>query len=706
MSKTASVENKTQKSTKNIISFQKGMLVSNSKSSLSYQEQLSIQAELMQLGYMLPKEALEHVTIEWFEEVLPFIKKSIGASRSYAAFYRNFPQQVMEMSHCELFWNAILHYWSEGTWEPEYALQERGIKFENSKFNIINLGTEQDFLNIFTTLVSINQSLAEKDKAIVEWFTDNYKDNLVMPKSIPFKETLVMLASKNLDVPVKTPTDVLRIAVYLSGGDISMPKVPRPVKNIGGGYFARSIQTSQQEYRDGFKFKKFSRKDRRYLLGLLEKTNLDLGEMKLKIGRWLRLGEILHPGEYKNKFSKTAQAFSELRNNGDEIKTFYANVDKMFSQDSKEGIEFLSQRPGEFARRLDWMLRTFEPDFVLKVFKEKSTLISRKVLWELYNHFLKRDTASPRTIMLKGKRSKIQQLPTLEPMSKMLIHKIQGTILESLKLHFSSLDKLGTVWIDERLKKIPLPSAMRSVNTSIKTYIRGTRVPFGNSNAKVVRAYVHWFDEYGDEDIDLSANFYNKDLEAVTHLSYTNLKENFINSCHSGDVRQRQGACAEYIDVDIKKCLEKNIRYVIVQVHNFQNRPMHTMQDCVFGLMEREHPESNEHFVPKTISNAVKIANESSTVDVCILDLQEREYIWADIETQSRYLSNLESTKGSSGLIMRSLILGTSESLSVYDLLTLHAEARGTIVYGDTKADVYFNYDDFVTSYEKTASLM
>lgn len=710
--KTATTAQKTTGLTKDQIALQRGIYVPQSAlmvNPLSKQEKYSIQAELMQFGYMLSEDALDVVTIEWFENVIPYLRKALGVG-NYTPFYANFPKQVMELSHAELFWNAIRHYHSEGTWSPSYALKERGFAFENVKFTTIKLGSENDFAKIFTTLVSINQSITENDKKVVEWFVENYRQNLVMPNTIPFKETLCMLAGYSLAVPVKTATDVLRIAVYFSGGDISMPALPKVtmkhIKQNRREMFYRNLQNSQIEARDKFKFKNLTRSKRKYLLSLLEGTNLDLGEMKLKHERWLRLGEVLHVGEYKTRFPKSFSAFVILRNDVDNIKTFESKVESALNDnDLTKGLELLSKRPGVFARKLDYLLRTFNQETVLREFRKIAKNVSRKVLWELYNHFLKRDTAAPRSIMLKGKSSKKKMLPELPPMNKILINRIQNTILDCLGDQFASMEKMGSVFIDEKLKKIPLPTAMRSINTAVKTYVRGTRVPF-NETAKVIRPYIHWFDQHGDEDLDLSVLFFDKNLGYVEHISYTNLKSSYLNSCHSGDVRRRQGACAEYVDIDIKTCLKGGVRFALVQVHNFQNRPMHTMKDCVFGLMERQHPESNPIFVPKTITNAVAVANESSTVFIAILDLETKEYIWLDCEAQSRGLANLESTSKLAFQLVKDAINNTG--LSVYDLLYLHATNRGVLVDESQKdkADTVFEYDDFVTSYDKVATYM
>jgi hypothetical protein len=704
--------------TKAQIAFQRGFLLGTPNKPigklLTKQEKFSIQAELMQFGYILSEEALVVVTIDWFKDVIPFLRKNLGVG-DYTPFYKNFPQQVMELSHAELYWNAIIHYWSSGTWEPTYLLKERGFAFENTKFTTIKLGTEEDFQKIFTNLVSINQSITENDKSIIEWFIQNYAQGIVMPKVVPFKETLCMLAGHGLPVPVQTATDVLRIATYFSGGDISLPAVPKvtidEVKENRKATFFRNLRDSQIEARDKFKFKNLPRARRKYLLSLLESINIDLGEMKLKLERWLRLGEVLHVGEYKTRFPKAYQAFNVLRNDVQSVQTFESKIDaafqKVFETNDDESLDFalmlLSKRPGIFARKLDWLLRNFENSAVLETFKKISMKVSKKVLWELYNHFLNRDTTNARSVMIKGKKSIKRTLPELPPMNKVLINKIQNVILSCIAEHFSQLEKLGDVWIDEQLKNIPLPSGMRSVNTAVKTYVRGTRIPF-NADAKVVRPYIHWFDQHGDEDLDLSVGFYNANLKGVEHISYTNLRSQRLNSVHSGDVRRRAGACAEYVDIDIAACAKNGVRYAMVQVHNFQNRPMHTMKDCVFGLMEREFPEANSIFVPKTITNAVKVANESSTVCIVLLDLVERNYIWVDCELESRELANLESTSNMTAQLIKGLI--NNSHLSVYDLLYLHAESRGTIVRNKEFAQTVFEYDDFVTSYEKAATFM
>jgi hypothetical protein len=677
----------------------------------------SVQAELMKLGFMFDEASyarLKRVSKRWavayYNEVLPVAKEVVGAKRGYRPFYTNFPQQVMEMSTAELYVNAMLHYWSEGTWEPDQNLTKRGVAFESVEFRPVRLISEDDFKQLFTKLVSLNISLTEADKKLVDWFVRKYGRDLEMPPAVPFKETLCLLASHGLDVPVKTTTDVLRIATYVSGGDIALPAVPKPKfkqsKAVEWRWAATNRFESALAERAKWEFKNFSRPDRKYLLGLLEKTNLDTSEMQQRLERWLRLGERLHPGEYRKQLPKTYAAFVALRNQPPKIRSYFAQIDMAVAEnDLNKVLELLAKRPGELARRLDWLMRKYElsedVQQVFDTFEAVAGQVSSRVLFELYDHLQRRTKPSVRSIATK-RGSKVKTLVPLPPLKEELVSQAQQAVLRSLGKAMKKLPSLGTVSIDERLKEVPLPTAMRSMNTGIRTYVRGTRIPFRN-DARVIRPFIHWFDEHGQEDIDLSAGFLREDFVSLAHVSYTNLREPSVGAVHSGDVRHRKGSCAEYVDIEIQQALGTGVRYVTFHAFNFNARPLHSIEECVFGLMEREHPRSNEIFEPKSVSNSMPLANESTSVMICAVDLLDRSYIWLDIETD-RQMAAYENIRSSAIEALKSIVEGGK--LTAYDLLRLHAEARGSIVTNRNTAETEFKYEDFVMDYAKLASYL
>jgi hypothetical protein len=90
-------------------------------------------------------------------------------------------------------------------------------------------------------------------------------------------------------------------------------------------------------------------------------------------------------------------------------------------------------------------------------------------------------------------------------------------------------------------------------------------------------------------------------------------------------------------------------------------------------------------------------------VAVCVVDLRDANYIWADVESD-RVLPTLENAAGRSAEVLRALIHGTK--MSVHELLSLHAQARGTPVAREADADVALRWEDFVTDYAKVAAYM
>jgi len=688
------------KMTRNIIALQKGLVCSPNDGMDNRIAVGTVQSHLMQYGYMLDEDAFFALAkadlsfIEKFnDEVITHLKEVLGGKRNFEPLYKNFPEEVMSKSDFELYMNAIMHYWSHGTWEPSTVTYEKPIKFEKIKYNLIKYGDEKRFAKIFTDLVSVNTSLTPQDLEIVKWFVTN-GGKLVFPEVIPFKENLCTLAGMGIEgLPVKTSTDVLRIAVHLSGGDISLPKVPS--SKVRGNRWSRELVANVA--REKFKFKKFTRKERKYILSLLEQTNCDPKEMVLKDQRWIRLGEVLHPGEYKALFPKSFDAFNKIRN--EKVKSWFALLNEGFAKGLDNGLRVLSQRPGEFARRIDWLVRTYPKDIelILKYFGLAVMNTSNKVLFEVYTHFENRLTPKTgRSIMVKGSRKRTP-LPNLPAIPSEIVEAIHSKIFETLRNKFSKQESLGNCWIDEELKKIPLPTNMRSMNFSTKPTVRGQRVPLNNPEAKVIRPFVHWMDKHGSEDLDLSVTFIGD--RKVEVLSYSNLRVG--QSCHSGDVRHRQGPCAEYIDIVVEDALANGHKFAVVDVRNFNGRGLNTVETA-FGIMEREHPTSNKAWLPETIANCQSLESQSTNTLICIIDLVTREYIMLDIDT--------EGTTYARGDIKKTLEMVKHYSelpkVSVYDLVLLHVEGRGKQVTLDENVDTYFKYEDFCYSYETTGKLM
>jgi hypothetical protein len=669
---------------------------------------MTVTSELMQFGVLLDDKAIENISkatkediILFHNEIIEYLKEITGANRNYQPFWKNFPIDVMSKTEGELWFHQIIHYLSNGTYEPNELTQTKPTAFEQPEYMVITVGDEDKFLNIFNSLISVNNSLTPFDFDTINWFISNVKE-LRFPNTIPFKENLcavissLILSDRIGEFTAKlTVTDVLRVSVFLSDGDISLPKVPKKHIKLN----AWSNEKSLNPYRESFKFSKFNRKYRKIILSLLENTNCDASEGVLKDVRWVRLGEILHPGEFKNKYPKSFNFFSKIRSG--KTKSWNSEVESAFKESFVTGLVKLSDRPGEYMRRLDALIRKNPNNLndILEVLTKISNKISNKVLFEAYVHFKNRNKLSTnRSIMIKGARKRVT-LPELTPLSDETVNRVITTIINSLSNNFSKLERLSSVYIDEELRKIPLPKNMRSLNPSLKPIVRGQRTPIGNKETKVLRAFVHWFDVNGNEDLDLTATFVG--MGRLTHIGWNGTHSSDVG-CYSGDVRHRKGACAEYIDIDVKKSLGEGYKYVVLDVRNYTGRGLDSVKDCVFGYMEREYPESNTTFVPKTLSNTVQLKSSSTNTIPVIIDLETMEYIYLDIDSSGLPVASADFDK------LLTTIKQYSElpDFSVYDLLSLHVNSRGGKVVKKEDSDIVFEYSDFSQSYIKTLEFM
>jgi len=671
---------------KNIIAFRKNLVtttLNNTTNEILSNKVIELQHLLLTYGYILSFDAFEKLNksnINYIDGLIvdlnDYFTNLIGTTHALeleelvSVIGDNVYTSIQ--SYCQLLWDGKIN---------------ENIKqvYERVEFTEINFVDENDFKKIFTNYIQINTALTPTDFEVIEWFAKEYGNNNIMPNEIPFKENLCMVASLGLDVPVKTSTDVLRIATYMSNGTTDLylpPKTYRPS--------SWSNRIAENPARETAKFKKFKRSERKYLLSLLEKC-ANPKEMVLKRGRWLRLGEILHPGDYSNRFPLSANSFKILRENN--IKSWYSDVDSSFRKSFKLGLSKLSERPGEFARRLDSLLRnnTDHQLDILKIFSEVGENISSKVLWELYTHFNSRDTIdNERKIWIKGADSptKLKSLPILE---QWLIDTLLDKIISLITDRFSKLDKLGKVYIDPELKKIPAPTNMRNIQESTAVVIRGTRTPI-ITDKKVIRAYVHWT---AGVDLDLSINFV--DFYGNTSTCHWDNITPHENVRHSGDViPEVPGDWAEYVDIK----LENNpYKYGLVTVRNFSGGTL-DKANAVVGFMSRDNLKSSTKWKPDTVETSYKVSAKASNVNVLVIDFTTMEWILideADNGIPIEYKNNINKYIKS---------LATEPKLSVYDILDLHVLARGSRVDNIEDCDTSFNFNEFSTTYEKISKLM
>lgn len=189
------------KQTKNVIQFRNGFVNLPKGKGVNYELAMSVASELLQFGYILDQgaiavlsEAPKTEVVKFHQEVISFLKEMTGSKRTHRPFWKGFPEEVMSKSECELWLHQIVHYISNGHYEPSDWTKERPTAFEQPKYTKIVAGDEDKFLSIFTGLVSINQSLTPDDMEVVKFFVENGYE-LTFPETMPFKENMCAVLS-------------------------------------------------------------------------------------------------------------------------------------------------------------------------------------------------------------------------------------------------------------------------------------------------------------------------------------------------------------------------------------------------------------------------------------------------------------------------------------------------------------------------------
>ncbi len=651
----------------------------------------TVQKNLESLGFLLAEDVVKGLkemspiqVNAFYQRLVKELRAMVGAHRPFEPMYPNFPAQVMEMTEAELYFNAILHYWTLKL--PETEAEEREPLKDKPKLRLIRLGTREDFEGVFTLLVRSKSPFSPQDQEDVKWFVAQYRDGIkrLLPDQIPCKENLAYLgaelirntsdADAVLGSHLKTATDVLRLAVAMSGGDVSLATATP-------------------------KFGKFRRAERALLLGWVERASNRTEDMLRWKPRWVRLGERLHPGEYANRFPLTAAAFDVIRNDRP-FESFNSRVEKgLLRRDAAAVLDLLDARPGELARRLDHLART-APDAgaIVTRFNERAEKVSTPVLLQVLTHFRHRDEpADLRTFFPKGSVAKVYATREALPALPAGVATEMSAVAERALLdRFSKLPPLGDCYLDERLKAYLVPFSQRSASKSLRTLVRGSRLPL--PACATLRFFVWWKNGKSRADIDLSAAMYDAGFGYVSTLAYYNLKD--FGAHHSGDIVDAPKGAAEFIDVDIAKCLSRNVRYVVMCLNSFTQQPYCDLPECFAGWMAREKPNSGEIFEPKTVVDNVDIASDTKMCLPAVFDLVTREVVWADIALTGnpRFANNVHNNLSGVSLMLRSLT--QLRKTDLHTLFGLHVRARGEVVSDAGSADSVFSIDRGITPFD------
>ena len=634
-----------------------------------------------QIGMLSPTE-LKH----WLHGIVEILRRRSGAHVHHRPFYPDFPEQVLRATEAELYLNAVIHYLTLRRLPP--TEESRPPLLEGNFIHwVIEPGSVHEFESLLDPLVSSRTSLSEEETADVVWFVREYKSDVfrLLPEAIPFREiraqvggALILHVAGDarvdafLERNVETATDVLRLAVALSGGDVSLATATT-------------------------RFKAMKRSMRRLLLRLLDSIPNATEDVMRHAERWKRLAEVLHPGDYADKYPRALDAITAARRD-EAPATFGSRVETLLAQrDIATLTPLLQSRPGEFARRLDVSLRrATNPESVLDAFEAVATQVSSPVLLQLLAQVRAPRPLSLRAFTPKGAFAKVYGIKDhREPLTAEVLARAARICENALVTRFASLPPLGRCFIDPALREYKVPLAQRASSKSLRTLVRGSRLPM--PDARFIRLFLWWKNGTGRTDIDLSAAFFDADFVFKQTVAYYNLKD--FGGCHSGDITDAPDGASEFIDLDVDALVDRGIRYVVTSINSYTTQPYCDLPECFAGWMARTDTASGEVFEPRTVFDRVDIASDTIICLPFVMDLQERRTIWADLGlTSSPRWNNVGNNLSGVSLMLRALVHTPRPDLAT--LFDLHVRARGERVASPEQANAVFAPEQGITPFD------
>ena len=447
-----------------------------------------------------------------------------------------------------------------------------------------------------------------------------------------------------------------------------------------------------------FKMAKLSRPLRRALLDLLEGMEFDpLAEDMLRHrSYWVWVGEFLHPHEYASRFPKTARAFQFVRKKAPDgtksphFESWYARVEQSLqSKDIDSLLRVLLERPGEFARRLDHVLRiagdSAARDRVIATFNSRLRAFATPVLLTLRAHFSKRQTkAAVRVYWPKARVSTgvsgadkrpILVRKTVEPI-------IRGIDVELLR-RFAAKTQFADGVIDDQLRTIIVPFNERTASRSAVSLPRGSRLvaPSG----KLVRLFLHWCQPKNGRttDLDLSVAFYDDVWRYRGVCSYYELElrcSTDVIAHSAGDLRDGPwpDGATEFVDLHRERALAAGFRYAVVVINNYAGLPFSLLERGFAGVMLRDDP-AGSHFDPRTVHLKFALSGENGVFLPLVFDLRESIVHWLDVQARGEFeMNNVETSNAAIAKVCPELMTYFASGVrpSMFDLALLHAAAR------------------------------
>jgi len=604
------------------------------------------------LGFYLETLSKKNV-VNYANLIYSFANEMSKGHVRYMPLFVNFPNVNYTNNHWYDLYKNLLK--AKNTGVAPMAVEEfeknveSNIAVFTANFKTLNLGDslESEIKRYSQILLESSIPLSETDMSFLELMMTNI--SLDFEPNIKVKEILAIWnyhkVSKGLSGKFPTLTDILRFAVKVSGGDVTL-----------------ATKT---------KFKNFKRKYRREVFEAINRLSVDnpgfIVDCHMHGEVWKRLGEKLHPHE--SKYESVKKLFMEIRGETQDFPSLNSRQEKAFTGSKKDIIEFYSKYPSLLGRNLDRVLRTYE-DIEVKDLKKIFESFSSKVIISAIQRLENRD-ADLDLYVTKGGKIWLDKNREVKSISA---SKIKATV-QALKQELSNRSEgYSNVILSQELEEVAVPLTDKLKPKGIGVYPIGSITKIDNANTDLIRFFIYWHQSSVRTDYDLSCLFLDKDYKEIGQVSYTNLSA--LGAKHSGDFTSAPDGASEFIDLPLKN-VPKNVKYVLPQVNKFAGESFDEVKEVFFGYMERNVNDNGNLFEPKSVKIKSEITGTSQVVYpvVFVRDGDSFYSKWIHLNLNSRsFVGTVERNSATSSDLVKSIV--EKKYFTVKDLVECHKSAK------------------------------
>lgn len=565
-------------------------------------------------------------------EMIEYISSMVGRVVP-EPFYKGFPESVKKLSTDELVFDQMVHYavtygfgnFSEAGHSLFEEQFERTAFKENAEIKDAIILSVQDAEEVLKTSVndmfSGTRPLNQSQYNMLSAYIDKYG---FKPEKCASKNLAIRLLAEKRDtyyVRFLTLPDVTKVAEEINYRLYQNTNVKKlNLKNRDRKLIASVIDIIFEGFSKGTD----ASGQYRQVQSCFERKAVWCG--------------LLHHIHYKPKNDKSDEFVKFMR--GDSNYSVYSAFEKAMNLGYiEDAANILKNGKGSGAvlRNLDYIVsRCKNEDSVKKVLESISTGNVMILIQLLIKYSSRSRSKTVRTFSFTKYEKVKVHLETKEETAKrktflsgaqadLLKDFIKAELVKVLK------NKLGKVYIDEKMKNFALPVQETASSGGFGVLAKGTRLHI--DTFKKLRAFTYW--EKVD-DIDLSCFGLTDDGRRI-EFSWRTMAGNQSDAItYSGDETSGYKGGSEYFDIKLEefKKMYPAVKYIVFCNNVFS--PLRFCDCfCKAGYMLRDIEDSGQIFEPKSVASSYIINSDSTFAYLFGLDLVKNDFIWLNMNKDS-----------------------------------------------------------------------